>query len=519
MIWLVITGSIATGAILFVALMKILPKKLMNNNSLQVSAILQEASVQAEVVLQKFRERGDEEMNNAREELEIHINTRTEDLKALESELDSREQALGIEETRIKRLEKDLATQVEKTAGESACYNDSVSKLSEINAEILRNLEAHCEESGISLVQRCTEDLITNRRLECQKVLKMNDDELSTLAAKRGYRVLARSLSRYEPRFVWPKPNTLIELQNSSMAETLANDACRLLPDLRELASIEIEILSGSEMGKPAIKLAGGAGVDKEAVRLTLNELLGKGPDTWSKAAGFYAKHRELLDRKAISLGRQAADSLQIQPFHTEILKLIGYLNWRTSYRQNQYLHSVEVAQLAGIVAIELGEDPALAKRCGILHDIGKALDYRIEGSHAVISGDYADRFGEKKLICDTVMSHHNDLIVESPLAYILKTADTLSGARPGARVNLEEGYQTRLSAIDEVVNSFPGITRISIMNGAREVHVEVNNKKTKAEHLEELSKAIARKIETEVAFPGQIKVLVTRKFEAIAVA
>ncbi|MEI7776935.1 MAG: HDIG domain-containing metalloprotein, partial [Verrucomicrobiota bacterium] len=355
--------------------------------------------------------------------------------------------------------------------------------------------------------------------LECQRVLKMNDDELTTLASKRGYRMLARSLSRYEPRFNWPKPNTLVELQHSGLAEKLAAETCRLLPDLKELASIEIEILNGTEMGKPAIKLAGGAGIDKEAVRLCLNELLPKGPDYWAKAASTFIKHRELLDKKAISLGRQAAENLQIQPFHTEILKLIGYLNWRTSYRQNQYLHSFEVAQLAGIVAIELGEDPAIAKRCGILHDIGKALDYKIEGSHAVISGDYADRYGERKLICDTVMSHHNDLVVESPLAYILKTADTLSGARPGARVNLEEGYQTRLSAIDEVVNSFPGVVRISIMNGAREVHVEVNNKKTKAEHLEELSKAIARKIESEVAFPGQIKVLVTRKFEAVAVA
>jgi ribonuclease Y len=210
---------------------------------------------------------------------------------------------------------------------------------------------------------------------------------------------------------------------------------------------------------------------------------------------------------------------VKLSGIHPEIQKLVGYLNWRTSYRQNQWYHTVEVAKLAGIIASELGVDADAAKRCGLLHDIGKAIDYRIEGSHAVISGDYADRFGENRLICDTVMSHHNDLVIETPLAYVLRAADTLSGARPGARVNLEEGYQMRMSGIEACVRSFPGVVSLSIMNGAREVHVEVNNKRVQEQDLERLSQSIARKIETEVAFPGEIKILVSRRFEATAVA
>ena len=408
MVWIIVASSITLGILLFTKLMRLLPKKLMSNNSAQVQAIMQEASTQAALVLKKFDERSSEEIQASREELDIHIRTRLEDLKTSEADIDAREQTIGTEDARIKKMEKDLASQSEKTAKELGSYNETMAGLSQQRAEILAKLESRCGESGTALVQRCTEELITTRQLECQRALKMNDDELTTLASKRGYRMLARSLSRYEPQFNWPKPNTLVELQHSGLVEKLAAETCRLLPDLKELASIEIEILTGSEMAKPAIKLAGGAGIDKEAVRLCLNELLPKGPDHWAKVASTFNRHRELLDKKAISLGRQAAENLQIQPFHTEIHKLIGYLNWRTSYRQNQYLHSFEVAQLAGIVAVELGEDPAMAKRCGILHDIGKALDYRIEGSHAVISGDYADRFGERKLICDTVMSHHN---------------------------------------------------------------------------------------------------------------
>jgi ribonuclease Y len=210
---------------------------------------------------------------------------------------------------------------------------------------------------------------------------------------------------------------------------------------------------------------------------------------------------------------------LRLEGIHPEIQQLIGALNWRTSYRQNQWHHTVEVATIAGILGNELGVDPDQAKRVGLLHDIGKAIDYRIEGSHAVISGDYADRFGEAKVICDTVMSHHADLIVETPLAYILRVADTLSGARPGARVNLEEGYQIRLGAIAESVRSFQGISDMAIMNGGREVHVQVNHKRVKDTDLKTLAESIARKIEEDVAFPGQIKVLVTRQFESVTVA
>ena len=158
------------------------------------------------------------------------------------------------------------------------------------------------------------------------------------------------------------------------------------------------------------------------------------------------------MDEQAKTLGKRAVNELRLEGIHPEIQYLIGALNWRTSYRQNQWYHTVEVAVLAGLIASEIGVDPDFAKRCGLLHDIGKAIDYRIEGSHAV-SGDYADRYGEK-IICDTVMSHHADLLVETPLAYTLIAADTLSGARPGARINLEEGYQIRLSAIAEVVKA-----------------------------------------------------------------
>ncbi|MEI6397824.1 MAG: HDIG domain-containing metalloprotein, partial [Pseudomonadota bacterium] len=294
-----------------------------------------------------------------------------------------------------------------------------------------------------------------------------------------------------------------------------------LLARVKELVGIEAEFHPARDVESPAIiKLAGGMGVEREAARLALTEIVKLNPQSaWPKIAEFYQKQRAILDQQALKMGRMAILELRLDDINVEIQKLIGYLNWRTSYRQNQYLHSFEVAMLAGLVAEELGVDPTAAKRCGLLHDIGKVLDYRIEGSHAVISGDYADRFGESRYICDTLMSHHNDLVLETPLAHVLKTADTLSGARPGARVNLEEGYQDRLRDIDDVVRGFPGITKSAIMNGGREIHIEVHHKRVREDEIETMTAAIARKLETDVAFPGQIKVMITRRFESSTVA
>ena len=260
-------------------------------------------------------------------------------------------------------------------------------------------------------------------------------------------------------------------------------------------------------------------GVKREAARLVLEKQFGRKIIDANKFKVEFEEELKKLHEYALKIGKNAVVDLKINGLHPELQRMIGHLNWRTSYRQNQYLHTYEVAKLAGMLAEEIGEDPESAKRCGLLHDIGKGIDYRIDGGHAVISGDYADRFGETQLICDTVMSHHNELVIETPLAFVLKTADTWSGARPGARVNLEEGYQVRLSGINESIRSFEGVLKIEIMHGGREVHVEIDHKKVRENQLDELAKNIAGKIEENVAFPGQIKVLLNRRFESTAVA
>jgi ribonuclease Y len=280
----------------------------------------------------------------------------------------------------------------------------------------------------------------------------------------------------------------------------------------------------GETQGQPHsfyVKVSGGLGVDKEVIRLTLEEVFSKKLQDEGSIHRAIEKNRKRVNQLIVRLGNEAAKKLDLKGIHPEIIKLIGSLNYRTSHRQNQYFHSLEVATLAGLIAMELGVDPQLARRAGILHDIGKVLDYRIEGSHAVISGDYAANFGENTDVVDTVLSHHDDKVVETPHAYILKTADALSGARPGARVDMEEGYSRRMDGISGVVNSFQdaGVLSSVIMHAGREVHVFVDSHKVQQSNMNDLATNIARKLEDEVEYPGQIRVTIIRRTEVAEVA
>ena len=514
-------GSLGAGYLFFLVLLKILPNRLSASHRTQKSEVLAEAQKQADFILNEARSTNAAKNQMLLEELQETLIDRQEDLKLADENLNILEGQIQPATARVQKLESELQQLEQHVAFAQSTYEEKLKRAEDVEARLRDELERAARVESNAIRKNLTDTMVEQRQLESQKLLKLFTEELNSGAKRVAARFLSRSMSRYTPEFPWPKMTNAVEVEDKKVWDLLATDSEGLLARVKELAGIEAEFHAARDFESPAIiKLAGGMGVEREAARLALSEIVKLNHHSaWPKIAEYYQKQRAILDQQALKLGRNAILELRLDGIHVEIQKLIGYLNWRTSYRQNQYLHSFEVAVLAGLVAEELGVDPILAKRCGLLHDIGKVLDYRIEGSHAVISGDYADRFGEKRLICDTVMSHHNDLVLETPLAHVLKTSDTLSGARPGARVNLEEGYQDRLRDIDDVVRGFQGITKSAIMNGGREIHIEVNHKRVREDEIQNMTAAIARKLETDVAFPGQIKVMVTRRFESSTVA
>jgi ribonuclease Y len=448
-----------------------------------------------------------------------HSEESIDSAKSKEEDLNRQDEFLKSEKIRIEGFQEEVNYRQGQISIIQSESKEIASKVKEVHGVIQTELSKIAGEDVPQLQTKIKEQLTDNRHREAVRHYQDIVEHFKESAKKRAQRSLHQVLTRYEPNFFWPKSSNTVELDQSPHTMIFRLEHQPELDRLRELAEVEIEYQEQQEKRPGLIKLSGGMGIKREAARLAILETTQGTISQWGKVEDSYEKYRQRLWQHALELGNRAVRHLGISEIHEEIQRMVGFLNWRTSYRQNQYLHTFEVAKIAGIVAEELGMDAEKARRCGLMHDIGKSIDYNIPLGHAVISGDYADRFGETQEICDTVMSHHDELIVETPLAYVLKTADTLSGARPGARVNLEEGYQMRLADLETAIRSFQGIDKVFIMNGAREVHVEVKPGKVNEHQIKELTEAIARKIENDVAFPGQIKVLLTRRFEASAVA
>lgn len=511
-------GSVACGYAIFRFLLSYIPRKMLASEDGRCREIVAESHRQADAIRERQRSTIGEELSHLRRELEESILGQQADLQIIDDDLDGQEEFLRHEGQRVKALDNKVRGRRSQLAKAQQQHQAMHESFSDKRQQFQSALQERSGEQSEQLYQRIISQIVETRHVDCQKLLKAVVLDYNAGAKRIAQRFLARVHARYSPEFVWPRALNNVEVRDRRKYEYLCQDQ-QLLTALTEIADgIQIKILA--DHPNRAIRFIGGFGMAREAARLTLNDILGRHTGQWLRAVKqIYLGHYYRLEQEALRLGRKACRILAIDNMHIELHKLIGSLNWRTSYKQNQWYHSLEVATLAGLLAHELGDDPQLARRCGLLHDIGKALDYRLDESHAIISGDYADRYGESRLVCDTVMSHHDDLIVESPLAYILKTADTLSGARPGARVNLEEDYQSRLSAIEAVIMGFRGVTKVMIMNGAREIHIDIDHAEVKDSELPDLGKQIADKLSEDVTFPGQICVVLSRKFEATLVA
>jgi ribonuclease Y len=273
---------------------------------------------------------------------------------------------------------------------------------------------------------------------------------------------------------------------------------------------------------KDAIRLDGLDGVGKEMVRRAIHKLIKK-PETLDDARkdpeAWAAKCRDHLQQEIRALGKRAFQTLGIPKSHPEIVELVGALNFRTSYTQNQWWHAVEASYLAGMMAAELGLDEKLARRATLMHDIGKALTHKIEGSHAVIGADIARQLGETEVVANAIGAHHADEPCNSVYAYLVAASDAMSGARPGARRELAEGFTAKIEDLERIGLSRRGVAYAHAVHGGRELRVYVREREVDDLTVVEMSTDIANQIAEEMTFPGQIKVTVIRAFEATATA
>ena len=347
------------------------------------------------------------------------------------------------------------------------------------------------------------------------KIIRAIEDEARETGDKKAKEIMALAIQRYAGEYVAERTVSVVPLPSDEMKGRIIGREGRNIRALEAATGIDLIIDDTPE----AVILSGFNPVRREVARLSLEKLLADGRIHPGRIEEVVAKSTEEVDLSIKEAGEQAAFDLGVHGIHPEILKLIGRLKYRTSYTQNVYLHSLEVAFLCGIMAAELGLNVKQAKRAGLLHDLGKAVDHEVEGSHAVIGAELARKYGETPKIVHAIMAHHEDEKPNSILAILVQAADALSGARPGARREMMETYVKRLGDLERIATSFTGVQSSFAIQAGREIRVMVSSEQVSDDQSVVMARDIAKKIESEMTYPGQIKVNVIRETRSVEYA
>jgi ribonuclease Y len=349
-------------------------------------------------------------------------------------------------------------------------------------------------------------------RHEGAKLVKRVTSEAHEQADKEAKKIISTAIQRYAGDFVAERTVSVVQLPGDEMKGRIIGREGRNIRALEAATGIDLIIDDTPE----AVILSGFNPVRREIARLSLTRLISDGRIHPARIEDVVARVTEEVDQTIKDAGEQAAFDLGVHGINPELIRVVGKLKFRTSYAQNVLQHSVEVAFLAGVMAAELGLNVKLAKRMGLLHDIGKAVDHEVDGPHALIGAKLAKKHGEADDVVQAIASHHEDKMPESIYDFLVQAADALSGARPGARKETLENYVKRLEDLEGVANSFEGVSNTYAIQAGREVRVIVESDKISDADSVLLSKDIAKKIEETLTFPGQIKVVVIRETRAV---
>jgi ribonuclease Y len=418
--------------------------------------------------------------------------------KEKETQLEQKLSQADAKEKRLKEAEERIQT--------------SETKVSETLAQVKTSLEKTSSMSQEEAKKVLVDTMEDEARHDAAKIIKVIEDEAKQEAEKRAKKIIALAISRYAGEYSSERTMSVVPLPSEEMKGRIIGREGRNIRALEAATGMDLIIDDTPE----AVVISGFDPVRREVARMTLETLMGDGRIHPARIEEVVDKSKSLIMKTIKDDGEKAMFDLGIHGVHAEIVKLIGSLRYRTSYTQNNYTHSLEVGFLAGIMAGELGINTKAARRAGVLHDLGKALDHNIEGSHAVIGADFAKKYGETQEIVHAIRAHHEDEKPDTILAQIVQAADALSGARPGARREMMESYVNRLEDLETIGNSFDGVIRTFAIQAGREIRVLVESEKVTDEQSIMLSRDIARKIERELTYPGQIKVTVVRETRAV---
>jgi len=481
----------------------------------RAKSVVDDAAKEAQAIKREKLLESKEEIQKQKRQHEQEREQKDVKLKGLEKELRKREEGLEGKFEVITKKEKQLATLEGDLSKKASTIDGKIKEIDVLVDEQNERLERITGMSRDDAKRFLMDNMVNDAKAEGAQLVKDVRDEAKVNARKEAQRIVLMAIQRTASDHCVESTVSVVNLLNDEMKGRIIGKEGRNIRAFEAATGIDLIIDDTPE----AVVISGFDPFRRETARIALERLMTDGRIHPARIEEVVEKVRKELEEELIRVGENALMELGIHNLHPEMVRYIGKMKYRSSYGQNLLAHSIEVSFLTGIMANELGLDVNLAKRAGLLHDIGKCIDRDIEGPHALLGMELVKKYKEHPLVVNAVGAHHDDIEMESPIAVLVQAADSISGSRPGARRESLENYIKRLQQLEEIATSFAGVTKTYAIQAGREVRVMIEPERIDDLRADTLANDIATRIQDEMEYPGQIKVTVIRERRSVAIA
>jgi ribonuclease Y len=477
--------------------------------------IVSDAEKEAEVIKKNKLLEAKEEVLSMKAEAEKQIGSRTSKIQSTENRLKQREMQINQKQEELNKKSSELDEVRANLESQRAALEKRNQELEKLHQQSLVKLETISGFSAQEAKEQLVESLKDEAKASAQLYIDEIVEEAKMTANKEAKRIVIQTIQRVATETSIENAVTVFHIDSDEVKGRIIGREGRNIRALEAATGVEIIVDDTPE----AIVLSAFDPVRREIARLSLHQLVADGRIHPARIEEVVSKVTKQIEEEIVETGKRTAIDLGIHGLHPELIRLIGKMKYRSSYGQNLLQHSRETANLCAIMAAELGLNPKKAKRAGLLHDIGKVSDDEPELPHAILGMKLAEKYKEKPDICNAIGAHHDEIEMTSLLAPIVQVCDAISGARPGARREIVEAYIKRLNDLENLALSYPGVVKTYAIQAGRELRVIVGADKIDDAETEKLSSEIARKIQTEMTYPGQVKITVIRETRAVSFA